>query len=64
MRSKIIQKYHFSPISLATTLKLANTLAGKGIRKEALSHIVVYYKLAGFHSGQFGNIYQNYKCTN
>lgn len=60
MQIKIMMKYHFSPIRLATTLKSANTLAGKGVGKEVLS-----YRAGGtvnwhrFHGGKFGNIYQN-----
>lgn len=53
-------KYRFSPIGLATTLKSANTLAGKGVGKEVLSYCaggtVNWHR---FHGGQSGNIYQN-----
>lgn len=56
-------KYHFLSIRLATILKFANTLVGKGVGGK-LTHTEWECEWAQFHEGKCGNICQIYKYTN
>lgn len=60
MQIKIMLKYHFSSIRLAMTLKLANSLAGKG--KRGLSYIAG--GTINWHNSTKGNLAISIKIAN
>ena len=62
MQTKTMLKYHFSPIRLATILKSANTLSGKGVGKDVLSHIMGGN--VNWHNSTKGSLAISVKFTN